>query len=117
MTNQMTSSLARRTPAWVIGSHIFIIAVFGGAAVHAQVQPVATTVSAALAPAPAALPLAGPAGVGVESSAPDAVRLLVGRSTLIDVGAPIARVSLTSADIADALVTSPSQLLVHGKGP
>ena len=53
----------------------------------------------------------------VEAAAPDAVRLLVGRSTLIDVGGPIARVSLTSADIADALVTSPSQLLVHGKGP
>jgi pilus assembly protein CpaC len=29
----------------------------------------------------------------------------------------IARVSLTSADIADALVTAPSQLLVHGKVP
>ena len=53
----------------------------------------------------------------VEPGQPDAVRLLVGRSTLIDVGGPIARVSLTSADIADALVTSPNQLLVHGKGP
>ena len=31
--------------------------------------------------------------------------------------APIARVSLTSADIADALVTSPNQLLVNGKMP
>ena len=30
---------------------------------------------------------------------------------------PISRVSLTSADVADALVTSPSQLLVHGKVP
>ena len=46
-----------------------------------------------------------------------AVRLLVGRSTVIDVGSPIARVSLTSADIADALVTSPSQLLINGKMP
>ena len=45
------------------------------------------------------------------------VSLLVGRSTVIDVGTPIARVSLTSADIADALVTSPSQLLVNGKTP
>ena len=44
-------------------------------------------------------------------------RLLVGRSTLVDIGTPIARVSLTSADVADALVTSPSQLLVHGKMP
>jgi len=50
-------------------------------------------------------------------SDPNSVRLTVGRSTLIDIGAPISRVSLTSADVADALVTSPNQLLVHGKVP
>lgn len=46
-----------------------------------------------------------------------AVRLLVGRSTIVDVGSPIARVSLTSADVADAMVTSANELLVHGKMP
>jgi pilus assembly protein CpaC len=46
-----------------------------------------------------------------------AVRLLVGRSTIVDVGSAIARVSLTSADIADAVVTSSNQLLVNGKMP
>jgi pilus assembly protein CpaC len=45
------------------------------------------------------------------------VRLLVGRSMVIDVGTPISRVSLTSADIADAMVTSGNQLLVNGKMP
>ncbi len=45
------------------------------------------------------------------------MRLTVGRSTLVDLGEPISRVSLTSADVADALVTSPNQLLVHGKVP
>jgi pilus assembly protein CpaC len=45
------------------------------------------------------------------------VKLLVGRSTVVDVGSAIARVSLTSADIADAVVTSSSQLLVNGKMP
>src|SRR5215467_13632101 len=45
------------------------------------------------------------------------VTLTVGRSTVIDVGTPIARVSLTSPDVADALVTSSAQLLVHGKTP
>src|SRR3984893_919269 len=45
------------------------------------------------------------------------VRLLVGRSTIIDVGSAISRVSLTSADIADAVVTSSNQLLVNGKMP
>jgi pilus assembly protein CpaC len=45
------------------------------------------------------------------------VRLLVGRSTLVDVATPITRVSLTSPDVADALVTSPNQLLINGKMP
>jgi pilus assembly protein CpaC len=36
---------------------------------------------------------------------------------LIDTGAAITRVSLTSAEVADALVTASSQLLVHGKVP
>jgi pilus assembly protein CpaC len=49
--------------------------------------------------------------------AADSLRLLVGRSTIVDVGKPIARVSLTSSDIADALVTSPNELLVNGKMP
>jgi pilus assembly protein CpaC len=43
--------------------------------------------------------------------------MLVGRSTIVEVGSPIARVSLTSAEIADAMVTSPNQLLVHAKVP
>jgi len=117
MTKQLTPKAPRLTPAWVVGSHIFIVAVFGGATVHAQVAPVATTAPVAFSAAgPAASPAAAPS-VDVEPGQPDAVRLLVGRSTLIDVGGPIARVSLTSAEIADALVTSPNQLLVHGKGP
>src|SRR3954462_15786567 len=45
------------------------------------------------------------------------IDLLVGRSTILNVGAPIARVSLTVPDVADAMVTSPQQLLIHGKTP
>jgi pilus assembly protein CpaC len=45
------------------------------------------------------------------------VTLMVGRSTVLDTGKPIARVSLTSADIADALVTSANELLINGKAP
>jgi pilus assembly protein CpaC len=48
---------------------------------------------------------------------PDSVNLLVGRSTVINVGTPISRVSLTSPEVADALVTSSAQLLLHGKTP
>ena len=45
------------------------------------------------------------------------IDLMVGRSTVLNVSAQIARVSLTVPDIADALVTAPSQLLIHGKKP
>src|SRR5262249_25519310 len=38
------------------------------------------------------------------------VTLTVGRSLVLDTGRPITRVSLTSAEIADALVTSASEL-------
>ena len=49
--------------------------------------------------------------------ADDSVRLMVGRSTVVSLGSPIARVSLTSPDVADALVTAPSELLINGKTP
>jgi pilus assembly protein CpaC len=48
---------------------------------------------------------------------PTDVDLLVGRSTVLNVGSPIARVSLTVPDVADAMVTAPGQLLIHGKTP
>ena len=44
-----------------------------------------------------------------------AVELMVGRSTVLNVPAPISRVSLTSPDIADVLVTTSQQVLIHGK--
>jgi pilus assembly protein CpaC len=45
------------------------------------------------------------------------IDLLVGRSTVLNVGSTIARVSLTVPDVADAMVTAPTQLLIHGKTP
>ena len=45
------------------------------------------------------------------------VRLMVGRSAVVNMDSPIARVSLTSADVADAMVTLPNQLLIQGKLP
>ena len=87
---------------------ILIVAVLGGRNMYAQVTP-------------DALPLATLAPSAIDPAALEApgtdLSLLVGRSTIVEVGSPITRVSLTSADIADALVTSPSQLLVHAKVP
>jgi pilus assembly protein CpaC len=95
------------------GVHIFIIGVFGAHPAMAQARPGLGVGSGALPPAALS---SGTAPVA-EASDASAVELLVGRSTLVDIGSPIARVSLTSADIADALVTGQTQLLVHGKTP
>ena len=57
---------------------------------------------------------AGPAAVSPDATSID---LLVGRSTILNVGTAISRVSLTVPDVADAMVTAPQQLLIHGKAP
>ena len=60
----------------------------------------------------------GPIAVAAATEADTSeVALLVGRSTLLSVGNTITRVSLTSPNVADAMVTSPGQLLIHGKAP
>jgi pilus assembly protein CpaC len=58
--------------------------------------------------------VAGPAAVTPDATGID---LLVGRSTILNVGTAITRVSLTVPDVADAMVTAPQQLLIHGKAP
>jgi len=60
--------------------------------------------------------VAAPGIIWADDSTPS-VKLLVGRSAIVDVGTPITRVSLTSAEVADAMVTSSSQLLINGKTP
>jgi pilus assembly protein CpaC len=66
--------------------------------------------------APAASPSSAVGGDGLATTS-TSIEIISGRSTLVDAGAPIARVSLTSPEVADALVTAPTQLLVHGKAP
>ncbi len=45
------------------------------------------------------------------------VHLLVGRSTVIRTERAVTRVSVSTPEIADAMVTSPRELIVHGKAP
>jgi pilus assembly protein CpaC len=52
-----------------------------------------------------------------ETAAVEQLDLLVGRSAIVRLERPITRVSLSTPDIADALVTTPYELLVHGKVP
>jgi pilus assembly protein CpaC len=92
-----------------IGAALILVFAIGGSTILWAQSPALPASTLAASPAPAA-PAANDAAV-------DTVRLTVGRSTVVDVGAPITRVSLTSAEIADAMVTSPNQLLINGKTP
>jgi len=94
------------------GVQMLIIGVFG--LPHRSFAQIAPGPTVAAAMPSSAVPAREPEEAASDANA---VRLIVGRSTLVDIGQPISRVSLTKADVADALVTSPNQLLVHGKVP
>lgn len=98
----------RRTVGRRVGLWILMVVAIGPSTLHAQAPPQSLTKIFA-AKGDAALATAEPSA--------SLVRLLVGRSAIISVGLPIQRVSLTSPDIADALVTSQSELLINGKAP
>jgi len=107
--------MANRVRPLYAGSLIILLAIAGSTTViwaQGAPNPVAA-VSAAAATGATAAPPAN-AAVDVESSS---VRLTVGRSAILNVGTPITRVSLTSSEVADAMVTSPGQLLINGKVP
>ena len=80
------------------------------AAAHTVTPPQALPVAAHPGPASAASAI-------VTSTGATAIEIVSGRSTVVDVGSAITRVSLSSPEIADALVTSSNQLLLHGKVP
>jgi len=62
-------------------------------------------------------PATQPASQAGESSEPQVLHLLVGRSLVITSPARIKRISLADPEIAEALVVSPTQVLVNGKKP
>lgn len=97
------------------GLWIFIIVVLHATTIDAQVNPAPVTAVAATAAAGAAAPAPAPTGAAVSDVS--TISLIVGRSTVLNMEKPVTRVSLTSADIADALATSTTQLLLHGKAP
>ena len=92
--------MKRKIAVWIL-----IVAVLQPGALRAQVATLPNTNAAAAA-----------ANAVIDSPATP-VQSVAGRSTVLDIGTPIMRVSLTNADIADAMVTSNSQLLLHGKTP
>jgi pilus assembly protein CpaC len=92
---------------------------FGASAVQAQDSaPAASPAPPATAAVPAQTPVAqAPVNQGQESSEPQTLHLLVGRSLVITSPARIKRVSLADPEIAEAIVVSPTQVLVNGKKP
>jgi pilus assembly protein CpaC len=92
------------------GTTILIVAVLGSTRLYAQLPPAAASMVAARAESPAPAPAATDRNTRT-------VNVMVGRSAVLDIGAAISRVSLTSPDIADAMVTSPNELLLNGKAP
>ena len=85
-------------------------------ALRAQSQQTPATQAPAT---PAAVPAAQEpaASQAQESSEPQTLHLLVGRSLVITSPSRIKRISLADPDIAEALVVSPTQVLVNGKKP
>ena len=84
------------------------------AVMMAQAQPASTQAPTATPTAQEPTPATNQ---GQESSEPQALHLLVGRSLVITSPSRIKRVSLADPDIAEALVVSPTQVLVNGKKP
>ena len=105
---RLRRATTRRPAGFLAALAVFIIVILV-AAPQAQHQ---TTIAGNTPPA--ARPIAVPR---VNADGTTEIDLLVGRSTILNVGATITRVSLTVPDIADALVTAPTQLLIHGKQP
>jgi pilus assembly protein CpaC len=53
----------------------------------------------------------------VEDQGPAPLRVMVGKSLLINTTDKLKRVSVTDPDVADAIVVTPTQVLVHGRSP
>lgn len=66
------------------------------------------------APTPTASVTANPPG---ETSSAAPLRVMVGKSLLINTSERLKRVSVTDPNVADALAVTPTQILVHGRSP
>ncbi len=51
-----------------------------------------------------------------QTKAPEHLQLVLGKSTIVDVPVPIKRASLANPEIADAIVLTPRQIYLTGKG-
>ena len=100
---------------------IIVILLCGGAAATIQEQAPAPPPSSPVQAAPAQSEAQGPAASSqnapAESSGAAPLRVLVGKSLLINTTERLKRVSVTDPTIADPQVVSPTQILIHGRAP
>jgi len=94
---------------------LFVALSFVAPVVVAQTQQAPATQAPANPPITPATPTV--TSQAQESSEPQTLHLLVGRSLVITSPSRIKRVSLADPEIAEALVVSPVQVLVNGKKP
>src|SRR5213596_1756636 len=78
-----------------------------------QEAPAATTP----VPAKAQIPPANSQAPQAEGQGAAPLRVMVGKSLLINTTERLKRVSVTDPTVADALVVTPTQILVHGRSP
>jgi pilus assembly protein CpaC len=117
-SNQSTASWSRlrRLGMLALGLSLLGALLLSGPGVEAQQQP-PTAAQPASPTTQEAPPAPVPAGQSTESEAPQTLHLLVGRSIVISSPARIKRISLADPNIAEAIVVSPTQVLVNGKIP
>ena len=78
--------------------------------------PSATTASVDAQGAPSTT-LPSPASASAEPQGSAPLRVMVGKSLLINTSERLKRISVTDPLVADALVVTPTQVLVHGRAP
>ncbi len=103
---------------------VVVILLCGGAAARIQEQtpaqappPPDSPVQAAPAAPEAQGPAASSQNAPAEASGAAPLRVLVGKSLLINTTERLKRVSVTAPSIADPQVVSPTQILIHGRAP
>jgi pilus assembly protein CpaC len=110
--NQLKASTPRCSKAvWTIA--LLAALSVRAPAILAQEQPATPPAAPAAQPAPAQVPVTQ----STESEGPQTLHLLVGRSIVISSPARIKRISLADPNIAEAIVVSPTQVLVNGRAP
>jgi pilus assembly protein CpaC len=109
------STVSRPYTDHLLPAFALLATLFATPGAFGQQQP-ANSQPAAV-PAQTSAPTPVPADAPAEAEAPQTLHLLVGRSIVISSPGRIKRVSLADPNIAEAIVVSPTQVLVNGKAP